>query len=166
MSTSARLPHHPEAAITADPQIPAIRIERDFAATPAQLMRAHTEADLFVQWCGPSGATTRILDWDARTLGSYRYVCVDDGTDHVFRGTFPEISETRLVQTFCYEPMPEAVSLEITTFTDLSEGRTRLQSQSLYDSFESRDAMLVSGMDTGVNDGYAALDVMLSDGAL
>ena len=26
---------------------------RDFAATPAQLVRAHTDPELFVQWVGP-----------------------------------------------------------------------------------------------------------------
>jgi hypothetical protein len=32
------------------------------------------------------------------------------------------------------------------------------------DSFASRDAWLASGMEVGVNDGYAKLDEMLTDG--
>ena len=32
-----------EAAIEADPTLPIIRITRDFAATPEQLLRAHTD---------------------------------------------------------------------------------------------------------------------------
>lgn len=168
MSTTA-LPHHPRAEITADREIPAIRMERDFAATAAQLSRAHLDPDVFVQWCGPDSVTVRVDEWDARPLGSYRYVCISkdgDGGEHAFRGTFPHISEDRIVQTFCYEPFPESISLETMTFTDLGDGRTRLHAVSLYDSFEARDQMLASGMDTGVNDGYRKLDALLTGGAV
>jgi hypothetical protein len=51
-------------------------------------------------------------------------------------------------------------------FEDLGDGRTRLHATSLVDSFESRDAMLASGMEVGVNDGYAKLDRLLADGVL
>ena len=47
---------------------------------------------------------------------------------------------------------------------DLGNGRTRMVSESLVDSFEARDAMLSSGMEVGVNDGYARLDTMLAAG--
>jgi hypothetical protein len=33
------------------------------------------------------------------------------------------------------------------------------------DSFESRDAWLASGMETGVNEGYAKLDALLAEGS-
>ena len=36
--------------------------------------------------------------------------------------------------------------------------------QSLCDSFEDRDAWLRSGMETGVNQGYAKLDALLAGG--
>nr|HNN39668.1 hypothetical protein [Microthrixaceae bacterium] len=52
-----------DATIEADPDVPIIRITRDFAATPAQLMRAHTDPDLFARWVGPDGMDTRILEW-------------------------------------------------------------------------------------------------------
>lgn len=167
MSTTT-LPHHPQAEITADPHVPAIRMERDFDATPAQLIRAHLDPELFAQWCGPDSVTIRVLEWDARPLGSYRYVCVENDGDgeHAFRGTFPHISEGRIVQTFCYEPFPESIALETMTFTDLGGGRTRLMAFSLCDSFEARDQMLASGMDTGVNEGYLKLDALIARGAL
>lgn len=157
---------YPEAAIEADPRVPAIRMTRDFRATPEQVMRAHTDPELFARWVGPDAVSTRVDQWDCRTLGSYRYVCVHDGVEHGFRGTFPEISETRLVQTFTYEGMPEQVALETMTFEDLGDGTTRLHAFSLCDSFEARDGMLSSGMDTGVHEGYAKLDAMLAGGAL
>jgi hypothetical protein len=52
------------------------------------------------------------------------------------------------------------------TFEDLGDGRTRLHAVSLCDSFEDRDAWLRSGMETGVNDGYAAIDELLANGSL
>lgn len=156
----------PEAAIQADPVVPAVHITRDFEGTVEQLMRAHTDPDLFVQWVGPDAINARIDHWDCRTLGSYRYICEHDGVDQAFRGTFPEISDHRLVQTFTWEGMPEAIALETMTFTDLGDGRTRMHAFSLCDSFEGRDGMLASGMDTGVNEGYAKLDRLLAAGAL
>jgi uncharacterized protein YndB with AHSA1/START domain len=155
-----------EAAIEAVPDLPIVRITRDFTATPAQLFRAHTDPDLFARWVGPDAVTTRIEHWDCRTLGSYQYVCEHDGVDQVFRGTFPEVSEDRLVQTFCWMGMPTEVALETLWFEDLGDGRTRLHAQSLCDSLEGRDGMLASGMDTGVNEGYRALDRLLADGAV
>jgi uncharacterized protein YndB with AHSA1/START domain len=155
-----------EAAIEADPTVPAVHIWRDFAATPAQLMRAHTDPDLFARWIGPDSLTTRIDHWDCRTLGSYRYVAERDGEEYAFRGTFPHIGADRLVQTFTWEGMPEAIALETLTFEDLGDGRTRLHAFSLCDSFEARDGMLSSGMDVGVQDGYHKLDALLADGVV
>ena len=50
------------------------------------------------------------------------------------------------------------------TFEDLGGGWTRLRIQSLVDSFEAREAMLASGMEVGINEGYEALDAMLESG--
>ncbi|TDE35304.1 SRPBCC family protein [Actinomadura sp. 6K520] len=155
-----------EAAIEADPKLPVIRMTRDFAATPEQLFRAHTDPGLFARWVGPEGTDTRIDHWDARTGGSWRYVSVLDGTEYWFRGTFHEVRPDRIVQTFTYEDDPDGVALETLWFEDLGEGRTRLRAQSLVDSFEGRDAWLRSGMETGVNEGYAKLERLLRDDAV
>ena len=62
--------------------------------------------------------------------------------------------------------MPDGVALETLTFTDLGNGRTRLEAQSLCDSFEGRDMMLASGMEVGVQEGYAKLDALFADGSV
>ena len=154
-----------EAAIEADARVPAVHIWRDFAATTAQLMRAHTDPELFARWIGPASLTTRIDQWDCRTLGSYRYVAERDGEEYAFRGTFPYVGDDKMVQTFTWEGMPDAIALETLTFEDLGDGRTRLHAFSLCDSFEGRDAMLSSGMEVGIHEGYAKLDGLLADGA-
>jgi uncharacterized protein YndB with AHSA1/START domain len=155
---------HPQARIEADSEVPMIRITRDFAAPPEHLFRAHTDAELFARWAGPRGMTNRIVDWDARDGGSWRYVASRDGEDYWFRGCFHEVSPARIVQTFTYEGQPEGVALETLRFEDLGDGRTRLHAQSLVDSFASRDAWLASGMEVGVDEGYAKLDELLASG--
>ena len=152
--------------IEATTDMPSIRMSRDFSATPAQLVRAHTDPELFVQWVGPDGMKLEIDYWDARTGGSWRYVDHGEGEDFGFHGSFHEVRADRLVQTFTFEGFPDSVALETMWFEDLGEGRTRLHIRSLFDSYEARDGMLSSGMDVGVNDGYAKLDRLLADGAL
>ena len=155
-----------QATIEADPTVPVIRITRDFAATPEQLLRAHTDPELFARWVGPDSVGTRIDHWDARTGGSWRFANTRGDEEYWFRGTFHEVRPDRIVQTFTYEGDPDGVSLETLRFEDLGNGYTRLHAQSLVDSFEGRDAWLRSGMETGVNEGYAKLDRLLSDGAV
>jgi uncharacterized protein YndB with AHSA1/START domain len=153
--------------IEADSTVPVIRITRDFQATPEQLFRAHTDPELFKQWVGPNRMKTRIDHWEARTGGSFRFVSVaDDGAEFGFRGCFHEVRPDRVVQTFTFEGDPDGVALETLWFEDLGNGRSRLHAQSLVDSFEGRDTWLKSGMETGVEDGYAKLDRMLADGAV
>jgi uncharacterized protein YndB with AHSA1/START domain len=155
-----------ETTIEADPKVPIIRLTRDFAATPEQLFRAHTDPRLFVQWNGPNSLETRIDQWDARSGGSFRFVSSRDGEEYAFRGCFHEIRPDRIVQTFTYEGDPDGVALETLWFEDLGNGRTRLRAQSLVDSFDSRDAWLKSGMDVGVNEGYAKLEELIANGAV
>jgi len=156
--------HISEATIEADATVPVIRVTRDFQATPEQLLRAHLDPEIFARWVGPESIGCTIVEWDARNGGSWRYRAHRNDFETFFRGCFHEVGPDRIVQTFTWEEQPEGVALETLTFEDLGDGRTRLHAQSLVDSFEARDAWLASGMETGVNEGYAALDQILSDG--
>ena len=155
-----------ETTIEADQNLPIIRMTREFAGTPEQLLRAHTDPELFARWIGPSSLATRIEEWDARSGGSWRFVSTREGEEFAFRGCFHEIRADRIVQTFTFEGDPDGVALETLWFEDLGNGRTRLRTQSLVDSFESRDSWLKSGMEVGVNEGHAKLERMLADGTL
>lgn len=167
MSTSTSTQQrYDQAAIEADTDVPAIHIWRDFVATTAQLLRAHTDPDLFARWIGPDGMGAQVHEWDARDGGSWRYTATGEGFETSFRGCFHTVREDRIVQTFTWEGMPDQVSLETLTFEDLGDGRTRLHAVSLCDSFEGRDQWLASGMEIGVNDGYAALERLAAEGEL
>ena len=166
MSTTSTDTRYDQAAIEADPAIPAIHIWRDFAGTPDQLFRAHTDPDLYARWIGPADRTAVIDRWDASDGGAFRFLDSRGDDQQAFRGCFHTVRPDRIVQTFTWEGMPDDVALETVTFEDLGDGRTRLHARSLCDSFESRDAWLRSGMEVGVNDGYAQIDRMLADGSL
>ncbi|WP_433831458.1 SRPBCC family protein [Actinoplanes sp. CA-015351] len=154
------------AKIEADDKLPIIRITRDFDATPEQLFRAHTDPELFAKWNGPDSISTKIDYWDARTGGSWRYVGHREGEEFAFHGSFHEVRPDLIVQTFTWEGQPDGVALETLRFEDLGNGRTRLHAQSLVDSIESRDAWLQSGMEVGVNEGYARLEHLAKNGEL
>ncbi len=149
--------------ITAEPDVPLVRISREFDAPPEKVFRAHADPALVVQWNGPKGTEMRVGHYDCRTGGSYRYVIVSDGEEYGFFGSFHEVRPAELiVQTFTFEGMPDGVALERLTFEDLGGGRTRLVATSLCDSFEGRDAFLASGMEDGVRQGYERLDGLLA----
>ena len=114
--------------IEADPNLPLVKMTRDFHATPAQLVRAHTDPELFVQWIGPNGLDTKLQHWDARTGGSWRYLSTRGDEEYAFHGSFHEVRDDRIVQTFTYDGYPDGVSLETMWFEDLGDGRTRMHS--------------------------------------
>ena len=152
-----------ETEIIADPDLPVIRIIREFDAPPEKVFRAHTDPDLVVQWLGPRGLEMEIDTYDCRTGGSYRYLHKRDGEEYGFHGCFHEVRPSELiVQTFTFEGMPDSVALEKLVLTDLGDGRTRLVATSLGDSFEARDAMIASGMEVGIREGYERLDELLA----
>ena len=151
--------------IEADPNVPTIRIIRDFDAPPEKVFRAWIEPELVAKWLGPKSTEMRIDQWDARTGGNYRYAAIQDGVEvATFYGSFHEVRPSeRLVQTFTWEGMPDGVSLDTMTFEDLGDGRTRTVGLSVVDSFEGRDGIMASGMDVGVNEGYEKLDALLAN---
>ena len=154
---------HHETQIVSDPDVPLVRIVREFDAPPEKVFRAHVDPELFARWTGPKGMEIRIDRYDCRTGGSYRYVMSQDGEDYGFNGVFHEVRSNELiVQTFAFEGMPDDVALERLVLEDLGNGRTRLTSTSLVDSFEGRDGFVASGMEVGVNEGYAKLDELLA----
>ncbi len=150
--------------LTVPDGVPYIDFERDFDFSVADVFRAHADPELFRQWIGPRGMETHIAHHDCRTGGSYRYLHVSGGDEYGFHGSFHEVRPSELiVQTFTFEGAPDGVALEKLVFEDLGDGRTRLHAQSLVDSLEGRDQWLASGMETGVEEGYAKLDALLAE---
>lgn len=148
-----------QAVIVADPELPKVTITREFDAPPDRVFAAHVDPELFVQWIGPDRYDVSIDRWDATTGGSYRYATGDQW----FFGSFHEVlpDQFKVVQTWGWEGLPGAVSLQTLTVTALPHGRSLLTTVSLVESMEARAGMLASGMETGINQGYAKLDRVL-----
>jgi uncharacterized protein YndB with AHSA1/START domain len=160
MSTTTR-----GTTIEAVPDLPVVRITREFDAPPERVFDAHVDPEKVKRWLGPRRLRMTIDRWDAETGGGYRYTHADDDGEYRFYGSFHEVRPAeRIVQTFTWEGLPDAVSLETTTFTALPGGRTRIVGTAVVDSIEARDAMLASGMEVGVGEGFEQLDELLAEG--
>jgi len=152
-----------ETTIEVDPDVPLVRITREFDASPAKVFRAHTDPELVRQWLGPRDLEMTIEEYDCRPGGSYRYLHTRGDESYGFRGCFHEVRPSELIiQTFMFEGVPDEVALEKLVLEDLGDGRTRLVATSLVDSFESRDAFVASGMESGIVEGYERLDELLA----
>ncbi len=150
--------------ITAPEGLPFIEFEREFDAPVAAVFRAHQDPDLVKQWLGPHGYEMDIERYDFVTQGGYRYVHRDpEGNAFTFNGVFHVVRDNEFaVQTFEFEGFPDVVSIESLTFTDLGDGRTRLNGHAVYPSLEAREAMVSSGMEAGMTQGYERLDQLVT----
>ena len=150
--------------ITAEPGKQDLFITREFEAPCEAVYKAFTDPELFVQWLGPRGYRMRLEAFEPHSGGRYRYIHFDpEGNEYRFHGVFHEVSPERIIQTFEYEDLPEPghVSLETMDIQSLPGGRTRLVIHDVFLSVDDRDAMIQSGMETGVNEGYERLDELL-----
>ena len=146
--------------ITAPEGVPFIEIEREFDAPLEAVFRAHSDPELVRQWMGPNGYQMDIEVWEFTTGGRYRYRHTDrKGQEYAFNGVFHVVRENEFaIQTFEFELIPDVVALESITLTDVGGGRSKISIHSVYPTLESRDAMVASGMETGVVEGYARLE--------
>jgi uncharacterized protein YndB with AHSA1/START domain len=109
-----------------------ITFSREFAAPAAELFAAHTRGALIARWIGSEGTTVNVEQIAARAGGRWRFT-VSDGTDeHRFHGVFHEVTPNqRIVRTCEFQGQ---LSLETRTFTDLDNGRSRLDGLSIFPS--------------------------------
>jgi uncharacterized protein YndB with AHSA1/START domain len=148
--------------IDAPAGLPFIDITREFDAPRDLVYRAYTDPDLLVQWLGPRKYKMTVESWDARDGGKWRFVHSDDeGNAYGFHGVFHG-SQTPdgMLQTWEFEGSPGNVSLESLVLEE-RDGKTVVRNHAVYQSIEARDAMIESGMESGVNDGFDRLDELL-----
>ncbi|MFN3006272.1 SRPBCC family protein [Mycolicibacterium wolinskyi] len=140
----------------------AMDFTREFNAPVAALFRAHAEPDLVKQWLGPHGLEMQIERWDFETGGGYRYVHSDQSGEYRFNGVFHTVRPNELIiQTFEFEGAPDMVNIEFMWFEDLGGGRSSLRGRSICPNTDARDALLSSGMEGGMVEGYDKLDALL-----
>jgi uncharacterized protein YndB with AHSA1/START domain len=152
--------------ITAPDGTPFIEVAREFDAPRNLVFRASTDPGLVTQWLGPRELETRLVEFDAREGGRYRYVhTAADGAEYAFRGVFHTVTEPLMIQTFEFEGAPGSVSLETRTLDDIG-GRTRMQQNAVFPSVAARDEALAAGMEHGITDSMDRLGKLLAAGAV
>lgn len=151
--------------ITAEPGKQELFIAREFDAPLELVFRAYTDPEIYAQWLGPHGLTTWLEVFEPVSGGKYKFVQKDkDGNEFSFHGVTHEVLlNERIIGTFEFDGLPESghVVLETTRFEALSGNRTRVSSQSVFQSVADRDGMVQSGMEHGVVEGYERLDEIL-----
>ena len=149
--------------IDAPAGVPFIDMSREFDAPRDLVFKAYTDPELLVQWLGPRKYKMTVESWDVRDGGKWRYVnSDDDGNAWGFHGVFHgDQTPDGMLQTFEFEGSPGNVSLESLVFED-EDGKTVIRNHTVYQSVQARDAMIESGMEGGVNEGFDRLDELIS----
>ena len=151
--------------ITAPKDDPIIVMTRTFNAPRELVWKAMSEPEHAVRWWGPHGHKNKVLKWDFRVGGEWSIESIiGDGSKIVFFGEYREIAKPeKITQTFSFDQLPPgAHSVDSVVLTE-KDGKTIYTATSRVPDFESRDAMLASGMETGVVEGFERLDAMLED---
>jgi len=151
--------------ITAEPGKQEIIIEREFDAPRELVFKAFTDPKLYAQWLGPRGFSMKLETFEPRDGGTWLYIQKDqNGNEYAFHGVNHEVTAPeRIISTFEFEGLPEKghVIPQTARFAAMPGNRTKLTSQSVFQSVADRDGMLQSGMEMGVNDSYDRLDELL-----
>jgi uncharacterized protein YndB with AHSA1/START domain len=141
-----------------------ILVTREFAAPKHLVYQAWTTPELVKRWWNAKRGEVTVAEIDLRAGGKWRYVMVtDNGLEVGFHGEYLEVvPDERIVSTEVYEGLPDDVSEEdgatvnTATFAE-SNGRTTLTILIRATSKASRDAIIASGMENGLQD---ALDLL------
>ncbi len=140
-----------------------IVVTRRFAAPPALVYRAHTDAALVKKWMlGPEGWSMPVCINDARPGGKIRYEWTDGkGGGFYLTGEYLELTpNSRIVHVermHLPDPTPDN---HVTTMFVADGAGTLMTMRMTVPSAEVRAAMLATGMDQGMEASYVRLDAM------
>ena len=134
-------------------------ITRTFAAPAALIYEAMTNPEHIRQWWGAGHGEVTICEVDLRVGGRWHFAQVTPGGQEVsFSGEYRELDPPdRLVHTEIFDNIQSPPSLIESTFTE-QDGLTTLRAVITYDSPETVELVLASGMEVGLNDSYDALE--------
>jgi uncharacterized protein YndB with AHSA1/START domain len=146
-----------------------ILITRAFDAPKHLVYQAWTTPELVRRWWHAKRGEVTTVEIELRVGGKWRYVMVADGGFEVgFHGEYREVvPNERIVSTEIYEGMPEGVTeeegatLNTATFTE-ADGRTTVTLLIQAPSKVTRDAIIDSGMEAGLQDALDLLEEVAS----
>ncbi|MCW5938007.1 MAG: SRPBCC domain-containing protein [Fimbriimonadaceae bacterium] len=138
-------------------------VTRRFNASPEAVYRAHTDCSIVKQWLtGPDGWTMPNCECDPRPGGAIRYDWANgEGHSFYLTGEFLEVEPGRRLvhveRMFLPDPTPD--NHVETVFAQDGEGTLMTMRMTLPDK-ETREMMLATGMEEGMEASYKRLDEM------
>jgi uncharacterized protein YndB with AHSA1/START domain len=142
-----------------------IVVVRVFAAPRRLVFDAYTQPELVRKWLlGPEGWSMPVCEIDLRAGGKYRYVWRNDSNGHEMGmgGVYLEVvAPQRIIATEVFdEPWYPGEAVDTISLVEL-DGKTTLTQTILYNSRETRDAVLKSPMQYGMAMSYDRLEKFL-----
>jgi uncharacterized protein YndB with AHSA1/START domain len=139
-------------------------VTRRFAASPEAVYRAHTEPSIVQKWLlGPDGWTMPVCLSEARPGGKIRYEWAD-GKGHGFylTGEYVALEPFRRIVHVERMHLPDSTpdNHVETTFEPDGTGTMMTIRMTLPDA-KTREGMLASGMESGMEASYARLEGMV-----
>ena len=146
----------------------ALRVERVFDGTPGRVWAVMTDPALIPQWWGPAHYDPSVVEMDVRPGGRWRFeLAGGNGAVFGFSGEYLEVEAPhRLVQTFVFDPFPDAGTTESLVLEDPGGGRTLLRVDIVHPTPEGRDQQLASGMEQGMRVTHDRLQALVADPAV
>jgi uncharacterized protein YndB with AHSA1/START domain len=139
-------------------------VTRRFAAPPKAVYRAHTEPELLQKWLlGPDGWTMPVCVNEARPGGKIRYEWTDGkGNGFYLTGEYVELQPYSRIVHIERMHLPDTTpdNHVETRFEPDGDGTLMTMRMTLPDA-KARDAMLDSGMESGMETSYQRLERMI-----
>jgi uncharacterized protein YndB with AHSA1/START domain len=139
-------------------------VTRRFAAAPEAVYRAHTDPSILQQWLlGPDGWTMPVCVSEPRPGGKIRYEWTDGkGKGFYLTGEYVSLEPYRRIVHVerMHLPHPTPDNHVDTTFERDGQSTLMTIRMTLRDA-KTRDAMLATGMEHGMEASYARLETML-----
>ena len=139
-------------------------VTRWFDASPEAVYRAHTEPSIIQKWLlGPDGWTMPVCLSDPRTGGKFRYEWVDgEGNGFYLTGEYLGLEPFRRIVHIerMHLPDPTSENHVETTFEPEGNGTLMMMRMTLPDA-KTREAMLATGMERGMEASYVRLETII-----
>ena len=139
-------------------------VTRRFAAPPEKVYRAHTEPELLKKWLlGPEGWTMPVCINDARPGGKIRYEWSDGkGGGFYLTGEFIALEPYSRIEHVerMHLPDPTPDNHVETRFAPDGQGTLMTMRMTLPDA-ATREAMLATGMEDGMEESYRRMETVL-----
>ena len=141
-----------------------IVVMRRFAAPPEAVYRAHTDPNLVQKWMlGPDGWTMPVCISDARPGGSIRYEWADGkGNGFYLTGEFTALEPySRIVHVERMHLPDVTPDNHVETRFEPDGDGTLMTMRMTLPNAQTREAMIATGMEHGMEASYARLERML-----